>query len=123
SERPPPTVEDQDVRARTAVGDGGTPVVRRTRRRAPSVAALGHQPVLDGLRGFALFIILLYHARFEWALGGFLSLTTFFTLSGFLITSLMLREWSRTGDLDKRRFWSRRFRRLLPASWFTLVLV
>ena len=98
-------------------------MVRRTRSRGPSVAALGHQPVLDGLRGFALFIILLYHARFDWALGGFLSLTTFFTLSGFLITSLMLREWARTGDLDKRRFWSRRFRRLLPASWFTLILV
>ena len=48
-------------------------------------------------------------------------MSTFFTLSGFLITSLLLREWNSSDEgVDLRRFWRRRFRRLLPASWMTI---
>lgn len=96
--------------------------VRRMPRR-PVVGELGHQPALDGLRALAVTAVLLYHARFEFARGGFLGVSTFFTLSGFLITSLLLREWARHGAVDMRRFWTRRFRRLLPASWLTIGLV
>ena len=108
-------------------GDGAPSVdmtVRRRRRpRRPRFEPLGRQPALDGLRAVAVMAVLLYHSRFVWAQGGFLGVSTFFTLSGFLITSLLLREWGHAGWLDLRRFWRRRFRRLLPASWLTLLLV
>ncbi len=93
------------------------------RRGREHIPPLGHQPALDGLRAVAVSAVLVYHARFGWTTGGFLGVSTFFTLSGFLITSLLLREWARSSSVDLRRFWGRRFRRLLPASWFTLALV
>ncbi len=78
--------------------------------------ALGYQPALDGLRGLALIAIFVFHAGFDWAPGAFLSVSTFFTLSGFLITTLLLAEFARHDRIDRRAFWGRRFRRLLPAS-------
>ncbi|MEZ5347584.1 MAG: acyltransferase family protein [Microthrixaceae bacterium] len=103
--------------------DGASqPVVRRNRRNGGS-DALGYEPSLDGLRAVAVVAVLFFHARFSWIPGGFLGVSTFFTLSGFLITSLMIKEWRRTGSVSLRGFFSRRFRRLLPASWFTLALV
>lgn len=78
---------------------------------------------LDGLRAVALTGVLLYHARFAWASGGFVWLTTFFTLSGFLITTLLVRRWEPGRSLELRSFWWRRCRRLLPAAWTVLALV
>ena len=49
--------------------------------------------------------------------------SVFFTLSGFLITSLLLREWNDRGRIDGRRFWVRRLRRLSPAAWSAIALV
>lgn len=83
----------------------------------------GYFPALDGLRAGALILILFHHARYSWAEGGFLALTSFFTLSGFLITSLVLREWVRDSTVGMRNFWVRRFRRLLPAAWTTMMLI
>lgn len=88
-------------------------------RRSP----LEHLPALDGLRGACLAAVLLFHSGFAWASGGFLGVSTFFTLSGFLITTLLLREQRATGAIALRRFWERRLRRLLPASLLTIVLV
>lgn len=104
---------------------GPTDTVRVVRRRRGGdlPAPLGHQPALDGLRALAVAAVLVYHARFPWASGGFLGVSAFFTLSGFLITSLLLRERASTGTVDLRGFWTRRFRRLLPASWLTIGLV
>ena len=82
-------------------------------------APFGHAPGLDGLRGVAVAIVLLYHAHFGFAIGGFLGVSVFFTLSGYLITSLLLRERARDGGISIKGFWSRRFRRLLPASLAT----
>src|SRR5690606_20696572 len=62
-----------------------------------------------------------FHGGFSWARGGYLGVSTFFTLSGFLITTLLVAERRATGGIDLRRFWSRRVRRLLPASALTLV--
>ncbi|MCX6526042.1 MAG: acyltransferase, partial [Actinobacteria bacterium] len=87
------------------------------------VAPLGQVAALDGMRALAVLAVLFYHARFRWLPGGFLGVSAFFTLSGFLITSLLLREWVSAGKLDYRRFWSRRGRRLLPAAWVTIALV
>ena len=96
--------------------------VRRDRGLLGAVP-LEHEPALDGLRAVAVLAVLVFHARFRWLPGGFLGVSTFFTLSGFLITSLLLREWSRRGTVSLRSFWRRRFRRLLAASWATMALV
>jgi len=80
----------------------------------------GYHPGLDGLRGAAVAAVLVFHNGFSWATGGFLGVSTFFTLSGFLITTLLLAEHEHHGRTDLRRFWSRRFRRLLPAAWLCL---
>src|SRR5690606_10600402 len=71
---------------------------------------------LDGLRGLAVAAVVVYHVWPDWLPGGFLGVSVFFTLSGFLITTLLLDEWLRDGSVDARRFWSRRARRLLPAA-------
>jgi peptidoglycan/LPS O-acetylase OafA/YrhL len=81
---------------------------------------LRYQPGLDGLRGLALVAMLAFHdGRLR---GGFLGLSTFFTLSGFLITGLLVSERSASGRVSLRRFFARRFRRLLPAALIGLVV-
>lgn len=84
---------------------------------------LGHVGALDGLRGVAVLLVLAFHAHLTAAVGGFIGVSVFFTLSGFLITSLLLRESASSGEISLRSFWSRRFRRLLPAALMTQALV
>ena len=67
---------------------------------------------LDGLRALAIVAVLVYHGGVAWATGGFLGVEAFFVLSGFLITSLLVSEWRRTGTVALRAFWGRRARRL-----------
>src|SRR5688500_1121162 len=86
------------------------------------VAAHVRWPGLQGLRGVAVLAVLLYHHDAAWLPGGFLGVSLFFTLSGFLITGLLLREIGDTGGVGLRRFWARRARRLLPVSLVGLVL-
>jgi peptidoglycan/LPS O-acetylase OafA/YrhL len=105
-----------------AIGGAGTAVLRRRRRRTEPTE-LGRVDALDGLRAVAVMAVLFFHARFDWIPGGFLGVSTFFTLSGFLITTLLLQEWNRTSTVSLRGFFGRRFRRLLPASWLTISLV
>lgn len=80
-------------------------------------------PALDGLRAAAVAAVLLYHGDVAWARGGYLGVDAFFVLSGFLITSLLLAEWQKTGGIDLPRFWRRRARRLLPALFLVLAMV
>ena len=87
---------------------------------AQTGAPLSRYPALDGLRGLAVGGVLAFHGGFAWAKGGFLGVSAFFTLSGFLITTLLLAEHRRSGRIALRRFWARRFRRLLPASLVAL---
>ncbi|MGA0879586.1 MAG: acyltransferase family protein, partial [Ilumatobacteraceae bacterium] len=75
-----------------------------------------HHSGLDGLRGVAVIMVLLFHSGLGWLPGGFLGVSVFFTLSGFLITSLLIDEVTTTGGVSLRAFWGRRLRRLLPAS-------
>lgn len=86
-------------------------------------ARLPQMPSLDGIRALALIAVLLFHSNFGWAKGGFLGVTSFFVLSGFLITGLLLRERETTGTIRLRAFWERRARRLAPALVVLLVLV
>jgi peptidoglycan/LPS O-acetylase OafA/YrhL len=90
---------------------------------SPERGRLRFQPGLDGLRGLSVLGILLFHSDFAWAAGGFLGVSTFFTLSGFLITSLFLVEHERSGRIDLFAFWGRRFRRLMPASLLALAAI
>jgi peptidoglycan/LPS O-acetylase OafA/YrhL len=84
-------------------------------------ARLIHQPALDGLRGLAVAGVLLFHG--EHLTGGFLGVDTFFVLSGFLITALLLAEARERGGIALGAFWARRARRLLPALACVLVAV
>lgn len=82
-----------------------------------------YQPALDGLRGIAVVAVILYHLDYPWMGGGFLGVDTFFVLSGYLITSLLLVEFDSTGSVSLRDFWIRRAKRLLPAALLLLVAV
>ena len=93
------------------------------RRRRIAAEDLGYVVPLDGLRALAVIAVVLYHSHFSWIPGGFLGVSAFFTLSGFLITALLLREWSSSATIGLRSFWTRRFRRLLPAEWVTMAVI
>ena len=71
---------------------------------------------LDGLRALALITIMLFHLGWSRVPGGVFSVSLFFTLSGYLITQLMISDHARTGRTDLKHFWSRRLRRLAPGS-------
>jgi peptidoglycan/LPS O-acetylase OafA/YrhL len=82
-----------------------------------------HQPALDGLRGVAVLMVVCFHGGWSWMSGGYVGVSVFFTLSGFLITRLLLDEHDRRGRVDVVRFWTRRLRRLAPASLACLLAV
>jgi peptidoglycan/LPS O-acetylase OafA/YrhL len=77
-------------------------------------------PGLDGLRGIAVLAVIIYHAESSLLVGGFLGVDVFFVLSGFLITSLLIEELTRTNKVDRARFYIRRIRRLFPALFLVL---
>jgi peptidoglycan/LPS O-acetylase OafA/YrhL len=78
-------------------------------------AHLGYVPALDGLRGFAILAVILYHAQVPLFRGGFIGVDIFFVLSGFLITSLLVREFYSQHHIDLKNFYVRRVLRLGPA--------
>ncbi|HEY7012785.1 MAG TPA: acyltransferase family protein [Streptosporangiaceae bacterium] len=82
-----------------------------------------YMPGLDGLRAIAVLAVIAFHEQFGWAPGGLLGVGVFFTLSGYLITDLLLGHWSARGTLALSDFWLRRARRLLPALFVMLVVV
>ena len=81
----------------------------------PHDSRFPYLPGIDALRALAVLAVFLYHAGVGWMPGGFLGVDLFFVISGYLITSLLLREFRRGGHVDLGRFWLRRARRLLPA--------
>ncbi|HEY2330371.1 MAG TPA: acyltransferase family protein [Acidimicrobiales bacterium] len=89
--------------------------------RHPGRTRRVQHPGLDGLRGAAVAAVLLFHSEFSWAKGGFLGVSLFFTLSGFLITGLLVGERGERGAINLANFWVRRIRRLLPALLVMLV--
>jgi len=80
-------------------------------------------PGLDGLRALAVTAVVLYHVGLGWAQGGLLGVGVFFTLSGYLITDILLGQWTSGGRLRLGDFWLRRARRLLPALFVMLAVV
>jgi peptidoglycan/LPS O-acetylase OafA/YrhL len=104
-----------------SVAERAEPEVAHVLRPDEQVASdhrrtLAHEPTLDGLRGLAVAAVVGYHLGLSWLKGGFLGVSLFFTLSGFLITNLLLAEHDLTGTLALTSFWARRARRLLPAA-------
>src|SRR5580692_3023412 len=83
---------------------------------------MGHIRGLDGIRALSVLAIIAFHTGLNSVPGGFYGVDAFFVLSGFLITSLLVKEWTGTGTVRLRRFWAGRARRLLPAV-FLLVAV
>lgn len=91
-------------------------------------ALAAYEPSLDGMRGVCIVAVVVYHACAVsglpgWMRGGFIGVSVFFTLSGFLITSLLLREHAASGAVSLRNFWSRRIRRLWPATFAVVLAV
>jgi peptidoglycan/LPS O-acetylase OafA/YrhL len=79
------------------------------------------RPDIQGLRAIAIASVVLYHANVPWVPGGFVGVDIFFVVSGFLITSQLLREVLPTGRLAFGRFYARRARRILPASFLVIL--
>jgi len=98
-------------------------VSSETKTESNAKSHLEYQPALDGVRAIAVAMVLFFHAGFGWMRAGYLGVSIFFTLSGFLITSILLREGNRTGNLALGRFYARRLRRLLPASVLCLAFI
>ncbi|MEI7626108.1 MAG: acyltransferase family protein [Actinomycetota bacterium] len=86
-------------------------------------SAAGYRPHLDGVRALAVILVILFHLGYAWMPGGFIGVDVFFVLSGYLITGLLLREISKRGRVNLVNFYSRRFRRLLPAATVVLLAV
>ena len=98
-----------------AAGSDQTADTTRVASPAPGRARPGRIEGLDGLRALAIAGVLVYHLNASWLPGGFLGVDVFFVVSGFLITTLLVREHHRTGRVALGQFWVRRARRLLPA--------
>ncbi|EJG1257966.1 acetyltransferase [Staphylococcus pseudintermedius] len=80
-----------------------------------------YMPGLDGVRAVAVIAIIIYHLNPQWLSGGFLGVDTFFVISGYLITSLLLTEYHNTGKIELMPFWLRRVKRLIPAVLFLVM--
>ncbi|EHS7165860.1 acyltransferase family protein [Staphylococcus pseudintermedius] len=80
-----------------------------------------YMPGLDGVRAVAVIAIIIYHLNPQWLSGGFLGVDTFFVISGYLITSLLLTEYHNTGKIELMLFWLRRVKRLIPAVLFLVM--
>ena len=76
--------------------------------------AVHHRADIQGLRGLAVLLVIVYHTGLGLP-GGFVGVDVFFVVSGFVITRLLLREWDAAGTISLRDFYARRARRLLPA--------
>ena len=85
--------------------------------------AAGRVAALDGVRGIAIVAVMLFHGGVSWAAGGFLGVDVFFVLSGYLITSQLVREVGTTNTVSIGKFWLRRVRRLIPAAYVVIAAV
>jgi len=90
--------------------------------KAPSSAA-EFRPDIEGLRGIAILLVLLFHAGLPWTPGGFVGVDVFFVISGFLITGKLWRESQQPGGLNITRFYAWRIRRLLPAALVAIAAI
>ena len=88
---------------------------------------INYRPEIDGLRAISVFAVIFYHADFFLFghvifQGGFIGVDIFFVISGYLITSLILKEINETNQFSFKNFYERRVRRILPVLFFALIL-
>ena len=88
---------------------------------------INYRPEIDGLRALAVIAVILYHAQitlfgYEPFKGGFIGVDIFFVISGYLITSIILKELVSTGNFSFKNFYERRIRRILPALLFVMLV-
>jgi len=112
-----------DRSSSTAPPPGQDVRVERAEVRPRLDLSLPHVDGFDGIRGVFLVVILLGHHGWHRIPGALFTVSMFFTLSGYLIATLMLAEWGRTGRVSLARFWERRARRLLPAAFAAVAFV
>jgi peptidoglycan/LPS O-acetylase OafA/YrhL len=89
--------------------------------RVPRKPSSGFRPDIEGMRGIAVLLVVMYHCGIPGFDGGFIGVDVFFALSGYLITGLILNEIARTGKVSFRNFYARRARRLLPAAGLVIL--
>jgi peptidoglycan/LPS O-acetylase OafA/YrhL len=87
---------------------------------------ISYRPEIDGLRAISVFAIIIYHANFffDGSLfsGGFIGVDIFFVISGYLITSLIIKEILKTNQFSFKYFYERRIRRILPVLFFIIIV-
>ena len=86
-----------------------------------------YRPEIDGLRAIAVGAVIIYHAKlsifgFKLFSGGFIGVDIFFVISGYLITTIILKELVTTGSFSFKYFYERRIRRILPALLFVMLV-
>jgi peptidoglycan/LPS O-acetylase OafA/YrhL len=84
---------------------------------------LGYYPALDGLRGIAVFLVMMFHFQVPGFRNGYFGVDIFFVLSGFLITKILLRKRSHALSVYLSQFYRRRALRLVPALWLVSVII
>lgn len=94
---------------------------RAPRHASAAPVKKAFRPDIQGLRAFAVLVVVLDHL-FGWPAGGFIGVDVFFVVSGFLITGLLLREYERTGHISFVDFYRRRVKRIMPAAVLVLVV-
>ena len=87
---------------------------------------INYRPEIDGLRAIAVVAVIFYHAQFSifdqnFFKGGFIGVDVFFVISGYLITSIILKELIITGSFSFKKFYERRVRRIIPALLFVML--
>ena len=98
-------------------------------KRQSEGVQFNHFPVLDGVRGIAVLMVVVTHfgslspASYHYFHPGLLGVDIFFVLSGFLITSILLQEFERNHWIELKNFYARRFLRLMPAYWLFLLFL
>ena len=88
---------------------------------------INYRPEIDGLRAIAVIAVIIYHAQINlfqdiFFSGGFIGVDIFFVISGYLITSLIIKELFQTGKFSFLYFYERRFRRLIPVLFFVMLV-
>lgn len=93
---------------------------RDAKKNAKTSQRSSFRPDIQGLRAFAVVVVILDHLL-HWPNGGFIGVDVFFVISGFLITGHLLREYNRTGHISFVSFYKKRTKRILPAAALVLV--
>lgn len=86
-----------------------------------NVRLIAYRPDIDALRGLSVLLVVAYHSFPEWVPGGFIGVDVFFVISGYLITSIILKSLS-DQDFSLKQFYARRIRRLFPALLLVLAV-